>query len=134
LKCKLFVYISGMIIGGDYLFSWPNFIGLTISVIGSLFYAKITFTSKTKKKPGSPLPTTSQNDTRNWYCLPSCLRQQNWLFYFVFRSIVKERVFSNQDWICDERSCGSWQNEFVLSSSFLCNSPLSIIVGFIICF
>jgi hypothetical protein len=53
-----------MIIGGDYLFSWANFVGLTISVIGSLFYAKITFTSKTKKKPSSPLPT-SHNDVRN---------------------------------------------------------------------
>ena len=53
-----------MIIGGDYLFSWLNFSGLTISVVGSLFYAKITFTSKATKKPGSPLPIT-QNEARN---------------------------------------------------------------------
>ena len=53
-----------MILGGDYLFSWPNFIGLTISVVGSLFYAKITFTSKAKKKPGSQLPVT-QNERVN---------------------------------------------------------------------
>ncbi|KAM9394540.1 nucleotide sugar transporter SLC35D2 isoform 3-T3 [Pholidichthys leucotaenia] len=38
----------GIFVGGDYLFSWTNFLGLTICMSGGLAYSYLTFSSKNK--------------------------------------------------------------------------------------
>lgn len=40
----------GMFIGGDYVFSWLNCIGINISVFGSLLYTYVTFRKKAPPK------------------------------------------------------------------------------------
>merc|ERR1711915_210033 len=60
LKNILITYL-GMVIGGDYQYSFMNFVGLNMSVIGSLIYTKVTFSSKPRSQSNnaSPLPVTS---------------------------------------------------------------------------
>ncbi|XP_018571515.1 UDP-sugar transporter UST74c [Anoplophora glabripennis] len=49
----------GMVIGGDYMFSWVNFIGINISVLGSLIYTYVTFKRK-ESVSYSPLPNNEK--------------------------------------------------------------------------
>ncbi len=49
-----------MVLGGDYIFSWVNFIGLNISVVGSLIYTKVTLTKPEKPKLQEPKANVTQ--------------------------------------------------------------------------
>ena len=50
-----------MIIGGDYVFSWWNFIGLNISAVAAILYTRITFGRNVKHSQG----VMGMNDTKS---------------------------------------------------------------------
>ena len=54
-----------MVIGGDYIFSIWNFIGLNISAVATLMYIMITFGEKGKSSPTKTSPKVIPRDEKN---------------------------------------------------------------------
>jgi len=55
MKNLLVTYV-GMFFGGDYIFSAVNFVGINVSVIGSIIYSYYVFAAKKSK----PMPKPDQ--------------------------------------------------------------------------
>lgn len=50
------VTVLGAVLFSDYIFSWPNCAGLTLSMIGACWYAAVASMRATRKSPLEKLP------------------------------------------------------------------------------
>ncbi|KAM7356662.1 UDP-sugar transporter UST74c-like [Cochliomyia hominivorax] len=64
----------GMFIGGDYIFSWLNCIGINISVFASLLYTYVTFRRKQAPDKELLIPTTNKSELCNKMLQNICKR------------------------------------------------------------
>ncbi|XP_050730101.1 UDP-N-acetylglucosamine/UDP-glucose/GDP-mannose transporter-like isoform X1 [Eriocheir sinensis] len=60
---NIFVTYLGMMIGGDYVFSFYNFVGLNISIVGSIIYSWVTFRQRDKPRADPLKPLSSAATT-----------------------------------------------------------------------
>lgn len=57
---NVFVSYLGMYVGGDYVFSWLNYIALNISIFGSIFYSYIIFAKSNEDTKKVLMPQNTQ--------------------------------------------------------------------------
>lgn len=55
---NVFVSYLGMFIGGDYVFSWLNCIGINVSILGSVYYTYAVFGKKDSPRKPTPQDMT----------------------------------------------------------------------------
>ncbi|CAI4221514.1 unnamed protein product [Auanema sp. JU1783] len=55
---NLVVTYAGMFSSGDFVFQWANFIGINVSVVGSILYTYVTFRTKSPQRLVTVAPTS----------------------------------------------------------------------------